>query len=171
MIIEALNIGDINKIKYLITDCDGVLTDGKYYYDKNGKQLITFSSKDSIAINLAKKTDLKIILISSTSSPGLIQKRALEWGVDFYSVKSFYKIEKIQEIVSDLSEVAYIGDSLDDINVFNKVAISFSPSDAVKEIKKYVKCILNSKGGEGCLLESFLSLRFVNENWTEFKPN
>jgi YrbI family 3-deoxy-D-manno-octulosonate 8-phosphate phosphatase len=169
--IEALSIGDTNKIKYLITDCDGVLTDGNYYSNENGKQFITFSAKDSVVPNLARRTDLKVIVISSTSIPHMVEKRARDWNIEFHHAKPYHKLDKVRELVDDLSTVAYIGDSVDDIQVFDEVGLAFAPADAVEQTKKHADYVLERRGGEGCLLEVFLGLRFRDEDWTKFRPD
>jgi 3-deoxy-D-manno-octulosonate 8-phosphate phosphatase KdsC-like HAD superfamily phosphatase len=63
-------------IKYLITDCDGVLTDGKYYCDTEGKKYLTYSAKDALAVEMLKTSDIKLIMISSTGTPQIHQTRA-----------------------------------------------------------------------------------------------
>lgn len=170
MTIEALNSGVKNSIKYLFTDCDGVLTDGKYYSGIEGKQLISFSAKDSLAVHLASMTDLKIVIVSSTTIPDIVRKRANDWGIDFYNPRPFHKLDLIQQI-ANLEEVAYIGDSMDDIRVFENVKLAFAPADAMEEVKAHADYVLKRRGGEGCLLEVFLGLRYNDEDWTKFRPS
>ncbi len=171
MSIEALNIGDTNQIKYLITDCDGVLTDGKYFSNELGKQFITFNAKDSVVPNLSRMTDLKVIIVSSTSIPHMVAKRAEDWGIEFHHAKPFYKLDKIKELVGSLDEVAYIGDSVDDIRVFDNVKLAFAPADAAEIVKEHADYVLKTRAGDGCLLEVFLGLRYRNEDWTQFRPS
>ena len=150
----------IEKIKLLILDCDGVLTDGKFYYTKNGKLLLTFSAKDSLAVSLIRDYPLLIerfIIITSANDPSIVMGRAKELGVECYHAKPMHKAEVLSEIVN-LKEVAYIGDSLDDLQVFAKVGHSFAPADAADLVKRRAVYNLNTKGGEGCVLEALVSL-------------
>lgn len=170
IILEALNGGDMNssyKIKYLVSDCDGVLTDGKYYYSNRGKELITFNAKDHMAATLIKRSvDMKLIIISSASDTSIIEKRMGEIGIDFYRATVFCKLDIITSIV-ELDKTAYIGDSLDDLAVFEKVAISFAPSDAHEYVKNCASFVLSSKGGDGCVLEAFT---FLRNNYEDYIP-
>lgn len=166
--IEALNGGEMNKsnIKYLVSDCDGVLTDGKYYYGRGGKLMVTFNAKDSLAIALIRDySDLEFIIITSTSDQEMIMRRAKEHRVGYYHAKPFHKVDVLSEVV-DLKEVAYIGDSLDDLPLFERVGMSFAPADAISVVRDKAECILNTKGGDGCVLAAFLELR----NYEDYIP-
>ncbi len=94
--------------------------------------------------------------------------RAKDWKVEFYHAPPFGKLDVIKRI-ADLNATAYIGDSIDDIRVFENVKLAFAPADAVDEVKKHADYILMRKGGEGCLLETFLSLRCRNEIWENYR--
>jgi YrbI family 3-deoxy-D-manno-octulosonate 8-phosphate phosphatase len=148
-------------INYLISDCDGVLTDGKYYYSKNGKELITFNAKDSLAIKLFLQDGIIPIIISSTTYPEIITLRAKEWGAEFYSVPVLHKAP----FVSDrfvLSNIMYVGDSLDDIDLLKIAKMSFCPSDSPNIVKTAAKQVLVTPSGNGCLLEIYLR---INNKW------
>ncbi len=150
---------DLRTIKNLVVDCDGVLTDGKYYSMDNGKRIISFSAKDSLGVYMAKSTDLKLAIISSTSQVKNVKRRAKDWGVDFYSAPCMKKLQIVSKLF-DLDRTAYIGDSIDDIQVLSKVKLALVPADAIKDVKIHADYILDRKGGEGCLLEAVLALRF-----------
>lgn len=166
--IEALSIGDTNKVTHIVTDCDGVLTDGKYYYTENGNKLLTFSAKDSLAISLSKLSSIDITIVSSTSDTRAIEKRAKTWGINFYRAASFNKLEVISDLFP-LDSVAYIGDSVDDIPVFNHVYLSFAPMDAMEQTRAKAGFILKRRGGDGCLLEVLLYLRWRNNDWADVR--
>lgn len=166
MSLEALSSGVTNSIKYLVTDCDGVLTDGKYYTSKRGKQLITFSALDSLAIGLIKESDLKFIVISSTTDARIISNRCDKWGVRFVRAAPWHKLEVLGGLVN-FERTAYIGDSLDDVQVFEQVKLAFTPANSF--VQSYADYILSRNSGEGCLLETFLSLRHRDEDWKDFR--
>jgi YrbI family 3-deoxy-D-manno-octulosonate 8-phosphate phosphatase len=151
----------MDKIKYLITDCDGVLTDGKYYYGTDGKTFITFNAKDSLAIKLLKQDGIIPIVISSTSYTDIVRCRTKELGIDFYSVPPFQKLSFVSSRFN-LDSIIYIGDSLDDIDLLKSAKLSFTPSDTSSSVKSSVNTVLDSAGGTGCILEIYLR---INNKW------
>lgn len=140
------------KIKYVVTDCDGVLTDGKYYYSEDCKRLVTYHTNDSLAIELFKKKGIRCIMISSGHSFPMHQAKAREWDIEFHRSPAFKKLETLSELVN-LEEVAYVGDSLDDVPVFGKVRLSFAPQNALDVVREAADHVLSRRSGEGCLLE------------------
>lgn len=144
-------------IKNLVFDCDGVLTDGKYYYSKEGKFLVTFHANDSVAIKLAKEKGLRVIMISSGGDQSINDKRMEVLNIEHYFVPFQQKAEFLKSLIS-LDETAYIGDCLDDMPVFDLVKVAFVPSDALNVVKEAADYVLKRRGGEGCVLETFLKL-------------
>ena len=146
-------------IKNLITDCDGTLTDGKYYYTSDGKFISTYHANDSMAmVTLARKYGVRCIMISSGSNPTINSRRAKDLGVEFYTVPVGAKLKLIKSLKINLEETAYVGDCLDDIPVLDVVAVSFVPGDALDVVKRSADHVLKRGGGQGCILEAFLIL-------------
>jgi len=150
-------------ITYLVTDCDGVLTDGKYYYFKNGKEFVGYNANDSLAVKIAKKSNIKCIMISSTTQPELHMIRAKELGIPFISSCKAGKVAVIEDLEHkqgiDLDCVAYIGDSVDDMPIFDMVGFSFTPSNSLKIVKLHADYVLEKSSGDGCLLEAVMFLK------------
>lgn len=145
------------KIKFLVLDVDGVLTDGGMYYTESGDQFKKFNTKDGMAIKTAQKNGLKIAFLSSGSTEHIIQNRARTLGVEYVYVGPRPKLEVLKEWCSELGittkEVAYIGDDINDLEVLDAVGFSGCPADAVEEVKKKVSVILERKGGDACVRE------------------
>ncbi len=150
-------------VSTIITDCDGVLTDGKYYYTEKGKAALTFHSNDSLAFILAKQKNIRIIIISSTNYHKINELRAKELDVEYYGVPVFKKLDSIISLGIDLSSCAYIGDCFDDIPVFKKVYLSFVPNSSLDEVKKESTFVLKRNGGEGCILEALKIIEKLEE--------
>jgi len=146
------------KIKYLVTDCDGVLTDGKYYYFKDGRQFVGYNANDSLAIKIARDVGIECIMISSTTQPEIHALRAKELNIQFISSLHIGKVKALENTMIDFERIAYIGDSMDDIPVFKLVKLSFVPNNVLKEVKLHADFVLTKSGGEGCLLETILIL-------------
>jgi len=149
------------KIKNLVFDCDGVLTDGRLYYSKQGKLCIAFHANDSVGCWFAKDSGLRVIMVSSGSDKITKKLRADEIGIEYHYIPFMKKHEGLSSIVN-LEETAYIGDCFDDIPVFKKCAVSFVPSDALPEVKKEADFVLKRGGGCGCVLEAVLRLKERN---------
>ena len=144
------------KIKLLICDIDGTMTDGKMYYTKNGKLFKVFSTKDAQGFEIAHKNNIEIMLLTSDDDRGISVKRAKDLDL---KIKTGIKykwgfIEKEILTKYDLEEIAYIGDDMNDYTCLQKIPLKACPKDAnfiIKKIKGIIK--LKRNGGDGCVRE------------------
>ena len=125
------------KIKLIISDVDGVLTDGGMYYSKTGEVMKKFNSKDGMGVELLRKK-IKVVLMTKERSQ-IVLKRAKKIKVDqvYAGIKNKelllpkicveYKISK--------NEIAYIGDDVNDFNIMKQIGLSAVPSDGNEKIK------------------------------------
>ena len=149
-------IPDLSKIKIFLSDVDGVLTDAGMYYTESGDEFKKFSTYDGMGFQLLQKTNIKVGLLTSEDRE-LNRRRAkkLDLNFDFHGAKDKLQIVKdlcAKENIS-LSEVAYIGDDVNDLEILKRVGFSITPKDGNLEVKKIVDCICKSSGGEGVLRE------------------
>ncbi|MCM8788893.1 MAG: HAD hydrolase family protein [Candidatus Omnitrophica bacterium] len=147
---------DISGILLVATDVDGVLTDGKIFFDINGKQGKFFSIKDGVAFRMLKIAGLKSAIISGKTT-GIVKERFSGMDVDliFESVDNKLAVMEMickQESIS-MENVCYMGDDAGDIPVLKKVGFSVAPSDAVEEVKNTVMYVTGKKAGEGAFRE------------------
>lgn len=144
-------------IKLFISDIDGVLTDGKLYYTKNGEEVKVFNVMDGLGIKLLQSKNIKFGIISGRHSEALIN-RLKELKIDIIYTGNHHKLDIYNNIKRDLNlkdeEIAYMGDDLVDIPLLKRVNMSFAPSNAHPFVKKFCKYITNNKGGEGALREA-----------------
>lgn len=157
-------------IKLLLLDVDGVMTDGGMYYTESGDFIKKFNAKDGLAIRRAERYGLEIGFISSSTNSNIIRSRAATLKVDLVHVGDGQKIEIVKGWLAernlDFSQVAYIGDDLNDLEVMQKVGLACCPADACKTVKEQVHVILQSKGGEGVVREFIEEVLGVNlELW------
>ena len=147
----------LEKIKLLILDVDGVLTDGGMYASEKGDQFKKYNTKDGMAIIHLTKNDFQVGIISSGFKAEMVKARATLLGIQHFYVGRGKKIEVLnkwcEELGISLSEVAMIGDDINDLEVMQAIGVSACPNDAVAKIKNQAKIILNKKGGEGCVRE------------------
>ena len=146
----------LKKIKLVLTDVDGVLTDGGMYYTKDGEFMKKFNTKDSMSMELLLTYKIKTAMITRENSK-VVKKRAKKIKVtELYSgilnkKMLLPKILKKYNVKRD--QVAYIGDDINDLSLINIVGFSICPNDAVKQVKDKASMILNSNGGYGCVRE------------------
>ncbi|MDG1146921.1 MAG: HAD-IIIA family hydrolase [Crocinitomicaceae bacterium] len=147
----------LDKIKLLVIDVDGVMTDGGMYFTESGDQFKKFNTKDGMAIIHLTKSNFQVAIISSGFKGDAVARRAEMLGIQHCSVSRSPKIETLSAICKELNinleNVAMIGDDINDLAVIEKVGFSACPKDAVNVIKSQVDVILENKGGEGCVRE------------------
>ena len=147
----------LEKIKLLILDVDGVMTDGGMYFTENGDQIKKYNTKDGMAILHLTKSEFQVAIISSGFKSEMVKTRADLLGIQRCYVGRDPKIEVLnkycEELNITLENVAIIGDDVNDMEIIKKVGFSASPSDAVNTVKSQVDVVLNKKGGDGCVRE------------------
>ncbi len=144
------------KIKMLLFDCDGVLTDGRIILGSNGMECKCFSTTDGMGIKIWHKAGFLCGSITGRSSEAL-QKRAKELSFDELHQGISEKGKTLEEIIKkhkiSADEIAYIGDDINDLPVGTRVGIFFAPANHHKSIEKYVDYQLEAVGGEGVIRE------------------
>ncbi|MFT4543630.1 MAG: 3-deoxy-D-manno-octulosonate 8-phosphate phosphatase (KDO 8-P phosphatase) [Bacteroidia bacterium] len=154
-----------HNIKFLVLDVDGVMTDGGMYYTESGDQFKKFNTKDGMGIRTALKNGLEVAFLSSGSTEHIVQNRAKTLKVNRVYVGSRPKIEVLNEWCDELgitpSNVAYVGDDINDSQVFDVVGLSACPADAVKSIAAKANIILKRNGGNACVRE-FIDEHLLN---------
>jgi 3-deoxy-D-manno-octulosonate 8-phosphate phosphatase (KDO 8-P phosphatase) len=146
-----------SKIKLLLTDCDGVLTDGGVYYGEQGEVLKKFNIKDGMGVErLRKLADIQTGIITGELSPS-VSKRAEKLQIVELHLGIKDKLLVLMQIMvnKNLSreQIAYIGDDVNDIEIMQKVGLTACPADAISFTKKIADYVCENKGGEGCFRE------------------
>lgn len=145
-------------IKLFLTDVDGVLTDAGMYYSENGDELKKFNTRDGMAFELLRKSGIKIGIITSEKTK-IVEARAIKLKMDFLFQGAVDKLSIIKEICDkeniSPSDVAFVGDDINDKLALENVGFPFCPRDANTKIKNiYNIKILNTKGGDGVVREA-----------------
>lgn len=152
---EAL-LKKLKMLKIIITDVDGVLTDGGLYYTSEGLVMKKFNVKDGMGMRLLRDAEIKSAIITTDTSE-LIKIRADRVKTDYLYLGVWDKENKLLEICENENispnETAFIGDDVNDIGIIKSAGISACPIDAVDEIKSIVDLVLTRKGGEGVFRE------------------
>jgi YrbI family 3-deoxy-D-manno-octulosonate 8-phosphate phosphatase len=147
---------DLGNIKMLLTDSDGVLTDGGMYYSENGDELKKFNTKDGMGFQLLREKGIKTGIVTGESRK-LVENRAKKMKVDELHMGISNKMEVINNICSkyniSLDEIAYVGDDINDIEVIKNVGFGCCVNDGMEQVKKLAKYITKTKGGQGAVRE------------------
>ncbi|HEY0461117.1 MAG TPA: HAD family hydrolase [Pyrinomonadaceae bacterium] len=145
------------KIKLLLMDCDGVLTDGRLYFTENGEAMKVFHVRDGQGLALWHKAGFRSGIITGRDAQRIIKMRAEELGIHYIKVRSQNKAKDFEDILQaekvTAEEVAYIGDDIGDICLMEKVGLPVAVADAVSEIFPYIIYKTEKPGGYGAVRE------------------
>ncbi|MBL7151177.1 MAG: HAD hydrolase family protein [Candidatus Omnitrophica bacterium] len=160
----------VNKIKLLLLDVDGVLTDGKIIYDSAGRDTKNFSVTDGLGITLLKKAGIPTVLISAKGS-GAIKPRARDMGVEDIFENASPKTAVLERILKkyrvSAEEVCFAGDDLVDVCLMKKIGFPVAVFNAAAEVKQAASYITLKEGGRGAVREiAELILKF-QDKWQQ----
>jgi 3-deoxy-D-manno-octulosonate 8-phosphate phosphatase (KDO 8-P phosphatase) len=144
------------KIQLVISDVDGVLTDGCMYYSERGEIMKKFHTHDGMGVELLLKKNIYTILITKEKSP-IVKKRASKIKIK----ETFLGVIQKEKLLDDLcskydlksENIAYIGDDVNDLEIMKLVGLSASPNNGISEVKKISKYICEKNGGNGAFRE------------------
>jgi 3-deoxy-D-manno-octulosonate 8-phosphate phosphatase (KDO 8-P phosphatase) len=141
------------KIKLLLTDCDGVLTDAGVYYSQHGEEMKRFSFRDGMGVErLRKLAHIETGIITGENS-AIVHQRAEKLKIIEYHPGCTNKYAKVLELCNRLKitfdEIAYIGDDVNDYEVMKSVGLSACPADAFPAILEIANIVTDNKGGYG----------------------
>ncbi len=146
----------LGKIKLLLLDVDGVMTDGRIIYSNDGQETKAFDVKDGHGLKLIQRAGIQVGIITGRESQVVI-KRAEELGIEFLYQGCRDKLAPYVEILEKTGlsdeQVAYVGDDVVDLPVLARVGFSATVADAVEDIKPYVDYIAERPGGRGAVRE------------------
>ena len=144
------------KIKLILTDVDGVLTDGCMYYSSRGEELKKFHTRDGMAVELLLQKNIKTIIVTREKSKIAVSRAK---KIKIFKVYSNIKQKEVilNQICTKLKvtprEILFIGDDINDEKIMKLIGLSFAPSDATQTTKNIADIITNARGGQGVLRE------------------
>ena len=158
----------MKKVKLILTDIDGVWTDGGMYYDQVGNEWKKFHTYDSAGVLFAHQQNVPVGIITGEST-AIVERRAKKLHIDYLFQGVQDKLSVAQQLCERLNitleEVAYIGDDLNDQRLLQVVGVSAAPQSAPDYIKKKVMYVMNKKGGEGCFREFVEKILEIDETY------
>ncbi len=163
-------VGRARKVKLIIFDVDGVLTDGGIYVGENGELFKPFFARDGLGITLSHRAGLKTAIITGRSSKQvLLRAEALHIGEVYQGnldKRAAYRDLRDKLGLRD-EEIAYIGDDLVDLPLLVQVGFPAAVGDAMPDVKKHVCCIADLPGGHGAVREILEFILKAQGKWEE----
>ena len=146
----------LKKIRLLISDVDGVLTDGGMYYSEKGEILKKFNAKDGMGVEILLRSKVKTILLTRENS-SIVKKRGAKIKAAATYIGTFNKELQLHKICKKFqvspTEIAYIGDDLNDSEIMKLVGFAATPLDGIKDLRKIVDYVCRNNGGNGAFRE------------------
>lgn len=162
------------RIKMIVSDVDGVWTDGSVLYGERDVELKRFNVRDGLGVKLAQKAGIDVAIVTGRNSKAL-ERRCEELGIKQLRQGVDDKLEAVKSILSNnkltFEQLCYIGDDLPDLAVINNAAISAAPSDAVAEVLEAVRWRLEMRGGQGAFREAVERLLKARGEWDAIVKN
>lgn len=157
------------RYKLIVSDIDGVWTDGSFYYSEAGDCLRRFTTKDSYGVSLCRLADTPILILS-TEKNEMVEKRMEKLKIPNVKLGIRNKIRTLSEFCKkrniDLSQVAFVGDDMNDYHLINKVGLFACPADAYPAVREKAGLVLKTSGGNGAFRE-FVERLFEQEGILE----
>lgn len=142
--------------KLILTDIDGVWTDGGMYYDATGNELKRYNTSDSAGVLFCRLLNIPMGVITGEQN-NIVANRCKKLQIDILFMGIKDKLTVVKELCSkmdiSLDDVAYIGDDINDIPVLKNVGISACPANAPEYVKKHTDFVLSKNGGQGVFRE------------------
>lgn len=143
-------------IRLIVSDVDGVWTDGRIIYVGSNREIKEFNVRDGLGVKIAQKAGIQVAVITSRHSPAL-ERRCNELGISELVQSVSDKLEEVVRIAGkfdvELADVCYIGDDLPDLAPMMACGVSAAPSDAAAEVLASVTWKLQARGGAGAFRE------------------
>jgi len=144
------------KIRLLLLDVDGVMTDGKLYFSNSGEEMKCFNTLDGHGIKMLRKTGVEVGIITGRTS-NLVAKRARDLGIHLFTQgredKYQAMLEMLESFPCELKNIAFLGDDYPDLTVMCKIGLSVSVANAHPEVLARSHWQTKKNGGEGAVRE------------------
>ena len=156
------------RVRALVLDVDGVLTDGRMVLSERGDELKHFHTHDGLAVNLAKRAGFNVALVTG-EKVSIAQQRGAKLGVDDVVLGARRKGEVVDELAAKwglpLEALAYMGDDLIDIPALERVGLGLTVADAVPEVRATAHGVTRARGGQGAVREAVEAIFRAQGRW------
>ncbi|HEX4000593.1 MAG TPA: HAD hydrolase family protein [Pirellulales bacterium] len=158
-------------IELMLSDVDGVLTDGSVVFDNQGIELKKFHITDGLGIQIWRKAGYRFGMITGRSSH-IVRLRAAELGVELVRQGVEDKLTVVQQVVAELGlklqQVCFIGDDLPDLAVVQQVGLGIAVADGCEELRRAAHYVTRRAGGRGAVREAIEMILKAQGRWDDF---
>jgi len=167
---DTILLEKLKHIQLLLLDVDGVLTDGRLYFDAKGETLKVFHVRDGHGIKMAQRGGIEVAMVSGRRSDAAFH-RARELGVSRFYEGVRDKVAILEELLAAMNltppQVAAVGDELVDLPLFHRVGLGVAVADAVPEVQAAAHWVTTLPGGQGAVREVCDLLLKAQGRWSE----
>lgn len=155
-------------LRWLLLDVDGVLTDGRLWFDDKGEALKSFDVRDGLGIKLLREHGVEVGILSARTSP-IVSRRAAGLGItevlqgEADKAVAFHRFLERRKLAA--AEVAYFADDLQDLAVLRACGLSAAPADAAADVRSRVEFVTEALGGRGAVREIAERILASRGNW------
>lgn len=156
------------KIRLVLLDVDGVLTDGRITYAGDGEEIKSFDVKDGLGVKLLQEAGIEVGILSSRSSRA-VSRRARELGMRLVWQGVEDKAAVLAAVARgkklSAGEIAFLGDDFADLPVFRRVGLSVAVADGIPELRRAAHLITRAPGGKGAVREAAEGILKAQGKW------
>jgi len=157
-------------IQLILSDVDGVMTDGGIIFDNQGIEVKRFHVRDGLGIRLWQRAGGRFGIVTARNSH-IVKLRATELGVEIVRQGFSDKLPAAREVIADAGlspeAVCYIGDDLTDLPVLRHVGLPVAVADAASEVRAAARCVTHSPGGYGAVRETIEMILKAQRRWDD----
>ena len=161
-------LAQARRVRLLVMDVDGVLTDGRMILSERGDELKAFHTRDGVAVALAKRAGLRTAIVTGESSP-IAKARGAKLGVDSVVLGARRKGETVEALMTEFGlaadAVAYLGDDLLDIPAMQRVGLALAVRDAAAAVVAVAHAVTRAAGGQGAVRECVELILKAQGSW------
>ncbi|MFY0992371.1 KdsC family phosphatase [Halomonas sp. C05BenzN] len=167
-LLDTQLVDRLRRVRLLAMDVDGVLTDGRLYFQADGIEIKAFHTLDGHGIKLLKRAGLEVALITGRDSP-MVSRRAAALGVKHVYQGVEKKLPRLRELCRqldlELDQVAYCGDDMPDVGAIKRAGVGISVPGAPSYIRKHADWVTERAGGHGAVREICDTLLQAQGHW------
>jgi 3-deoxy-D-manno-octulosonate 8-phosphate phosphatase (KDO 8-P phosphatase) len=158
------------KVRWLMLDVDGVMTDGQVLFDYEGNEIKAFNVRDGHGIKLVMRTGIDVAILTGRQSEA-VSRRAEELGITEVYQRVYNKVEVYGQMAAELGirdeQVCFVGDDLVDLPLLRRVGFAVAVADAIAEVRGAAHYVTGKPGGQGAVREVCELLLRAQGTWDE----
>lgn len=165
---HVTKIPGLERVRLLLMDVDGVLTDGRIYYGGDGIDIKAFHTQDGLGLRLLQMEGIRLGIVTGRSSEA-VRRRAAELGIDIVHQGIRDKAALVSQLVEatgiPAEEMAFVGDDLLDLPIMARVGVPMAVANAVEEVKRAAAAVTRAPGGKGAVREIAEAILKAQDRW------